>query len=151
MKVWLTMLSLLTASTVFAHMVAEGEEHEFHESEIPISMTTDAEGRNFLLAADAHAVEATPKWDGTGEPPLSTGKALALAIDWLKENEPEFAEFHAERITLQRVWHDGLEDRWIVAVTVRAIGSLGRVKVSHQFEVAVLMDETVVGPQEVEP
>ncbi len=116
-------------------------------SPVQIAMYTDEMGVVYKVEADPTAVFMTPKWSGKGEPPLSIGAATEKVIAWIKETYPEFTVVIPETITMQRIFNHGLDDRWVYTVSVRVVGKLGPVDVKYQYQVAVLLDGTVVMPK----
>lgn len=117
---------------------------------IDLFSITDAEGNMYRAWADVEDVEASPEWEGKGLPPLSMEAAAVAALEALREAYPLFPTQELEEITMAKVYHHGLENRWMYHVRVKAKGRLAHVTVETDFQASVLMDGTVIVPQLVE-
>ncbi len=144
MKAWLIIVGLVVAVAA----AARGDHgDEGTQQPIMISVYSDADGTAYELSVTPDQLAATPEWSGLGEPPLSVGAACEVAAAWLKGKYVGFAEFEPENLTLNRVFHESVANRWSYSLLINAYGVLGGVKVKNQFMVVVLMDRSVVEPK----
>src|SRR5690349_3529167 len=65
-------------------------------------------------------IAPTTSWIvGANEPPLSVGKALAIASEWGKKTYTRFDKVEVESVSLQRYGCSMLRDKWYYVVNFR--------------------------------
>lgn len=139
------------AGTARAHDMEEEHLHEMEDEPhggapepVVLNMHTDLDGNQYELSVERHDAEVTPVWSGRGAPPLAIDQAIERAVGWLQKAHPEFSDLNPESVTLMRLYHRTLTDRWAYTMVINARGKLGPVTVEHQFSVAVLLNGNVV-------
>jgi hypothetical protein len=99
--------------------------------------------------ASTTSIEATPSWDGIGEPPLSLSSAVTLATGFLSKKYTDRKDFQPNSIMLQRLWASkGNKYYWYYTLILSPKTILFKNPSQDDNDyVVVLMDGTVVEPQ----
>ena len=111
-------------------------------SSLAYSYQSVAEGKVFDLEVSYDRVLKTPKWDAnTDSPPLAVGRAIKLATEQFRRLIARPEKWTRGQIILEECV-DNLH--WIYLVDFGPAGPLAGAYI--KFEIAVLMDGTVVEP-----
>jgi hypothetical protein len=85
---------------------------------------------------------------GRGDPPVSSSRAAELGVQWAKDTFGQYTSIEANSITLRPAECLQRPGHWYYRVTLKALEN-GR-PVYPIESVIVLMDETIIGPSELE-
>ena len=83
--------------------------------------------------------------------PLSLADAVAKAKVWLEQTCPDFTNFKLQRVSLGRVSHPWIENRWSYGLNFTATAVQNNKgaysAVSRTFPIWLLLDGTIVAPK----
>jgi hypothetical protein len=98
-----------------------------------------------LIATDADLAR-DPAWTpGSGEPPISPGRAYDLAVAWARANWKRYDSFGLETINLQTVGCDSSHKKWLYVVSLAPVMDGNRL-FGGSYDLGVLMDGSIIAP-----
>lgn len=108
---------------------------------------TDIDGVKYVYQVEEEIVEATPAWDGkSNELPLSFGKAVTIATNWVTPKVKNNAVLEVQRLSLSRIHARGIKDKWYYHIDIDAKYKDTRFS-KMSYMVVILLDGTIVEPE----
>lgn len=94
-------------------------------------------------------IDGTEPWqmDETSEPPLALARALKIARNWAAKHYPEFDEVRIARISLNQRRCGFARNQWFYVFDFDPFHD-GKLQLGTEHFIAVLMDGTVIPPNE---
>ena len=97
-------------------------------------------------------MDNTKRWEMNekGSPPLALARALKIARSWAAKNYPEFDEVRIGRISLNERRCGFARDQWFYVFDFDPLQG-GNLQLGTEHFVAILMDGTVIPPNDPPP
>ncbi len=97
-------------------------------------------------------IDGTKRWrmDEKGDPPLALSRALKIARKWAAKNYPQFDEVRIGRISLNERRCGFSRGHWFYVFDFDPVRD-GNLQLGTEHFVAVLMDGTVIPPNDPPP
>ncbi len=107
-----------------------------------------ANGKHYVFASTEETVGKTPEWfPEKTDPPLAVSRAIAIAKKAALEDHPKFDDLIVSSVEVRRAGCVRSDNRWFYLVDFSPVID-GQSFSGSEITAAVLMDETVVRPQE---
>ena len=119
-------------------------------STVSVTQTRTQEGITSYWEISSQRADRLPSWNprNTPNPPLSSGDAIKVGEDWLRQQNPEVKTFELTNLTLARGYGVFAQsDRWYYMMYFDPVVGGRRLAGGSNFAAVVLLDGSVVEPR----
>jgi hypothetical protein len=121
----------------------------FECQDLPLLQLRLQDGSMIRIFALDEQIDGTKAWemDEKSDPPLALSRALKIARNWAAKNYPQFDEVRIGRISLNQRRCGFSRDQWFYVFDFDPLQD-GNLQLGTEHFVAILMDGTVIPPNE---